>query len=157
MKTTFLALLVLSPFCIGAQPDPVKVEWRPAPNFNEADANWTILPATDIYEVGASHLADHSVRDLPECGFKELSEADAKRVAGNHYSLVAGKRPFLIRATYARSGFGVFRVERKESGLAVIWGSVPGLSDKDTGQSALVVNLDSTPTEIYNQSSTIPF
>ena len=157
MKTTFLALLVLSPFCFGAQPDLAKVEWRPAPNFNEADANWVILPATDIYEIGASHLVDHSVRDLPECGFKELSEADAKRVTGNHFSLVAGKRPFLIRATFARTGFGVFRVERKGNSLAVIWGSVPGLSDQDTGRSALVVNLDSTPVEIYNQSSAIPF
>jgi hypothetical protein len=157
MKTTILALLVLSPFRFGALPDSARVEWRPAPNFNEADSNWMILPASDVYEVGTSHLADHSVRDLPECGFKELSEADAKRATGNHYSFVAGKRPFLIRAVYARDGIGAFRVERKGNSLAVIWGSVPGLSQRDTGQSALVVNLDSTPIEVYNQISQIPF
>jgi hypothetical protein len=162
MKTTILALLVLSPFCFGAQPDPAQVEWRPAPDFNEADRNWVILPQTDIYEVGISQMSGRLIRDFPACGFKELTEAEAQRVTGHHFASAAGKRPFLIRAVYAREGIGAFRVERKGNSLegnslAVIWGSYPGLSHQDIGQSALVVNLDSTPIEIYNQSSTIPF
>ena len=157
MKTTLLACFVLLPFCIGAQPVSVPVAWRPAPSFNEADSNWVILQAADIYEVGTSHMADHAIRDLPECGFQELSEADAKRLGGNHYSSAAGKHPFLVRAVYVHNGIGAFRVERKANSLVVIWGSCPGLSHQEIGQSALVVNLDSKPTEAYTQLSEIPF
>ena len=161
MKTKILALLVLSPFCFGAQLDPAQVEWRPAPDFNEADSSWVILPQTDIYEVGASQLIDFRVRDLPECGYKELAVGVAKRIAGPHYSCPAGKRPFLIRALYGQEGIGSFRVERKEnslglSSLAVIWASYPAIAHNGIERSALVVNLDAEPFAIYNQLSEIP-
>jgi hypothetical protein len=92
---------------------------------------------------------------MPECGFKELSEEQAKRLV-SHYSCPAGKRPFLVRAVYARDGVGAFRVERRANSLIVLWGSILGFDHRDhTGQSALVVNLDSAPVVIYNQLSTI--
>jgi hypothetical protein len=156
MKTTILAFLILTPLCFGAQPDTARVEWLPAPNFNEADSQWVILPAADIYEVGTSRMANHLVSEMLACGFKELSEAEAMRMTGHHYARAAGKRPFLVRAVYGQDGIGAFRVERKANNLAVIWGGFPGLSDHGTGQSALVVSLDSAPTKIYNQSSEIP-
>jgi hypothetical protein len=157
MKSTILVLLFIPVFCMGAQQDTPQVEWRPAPNFNESDRNWVILPQTDIYEVGASQMLNRRVRDLPECGFKELTEGDAELLAGHHYSCPTGKHPFLLRALYGQEGFGSFRVERKENSLAVIWGSIPAIAHHGIGGSALVVNLDSTPSQIYNQLSEIPF
>jgi hypothetical protein len=156
MKTAILALLFLPAICIGTQQDTPKVDWRPAPNFNEGDRNWVILPQTDIYEVGASQMIGRRVRDLPECGFKELTVGEAEFLAGHHYLCPTGKHPFLLRALYGQEGIGSFRVERKENSLAVIWGSYPAIAHRGIGESALVVNLDSRPSEIYNQLSEIP-
>jgi hypothetical protein len=161
MKTTILALLVLPPFCIGAQPDTPQAEWRPAPDFNEGDRNWVILPQTDIYEVGASQMSNYRVRELPEWGFKELTVGEAEVLTGNHYSCPMGKRPFLVRALYGQEGIGSFRVERKENSLVVIWVCFPAITHHGIGESALVVNLEAapnlelTPIEIYNQWSSI--
>ena len=158
MKTSLLTVLILSLLCIGAQPDPAQVKWRPAPHKVgdiATDSDWVILPKTYIYEVVTSQMGISSVRDLPESGFKELREANARWCTGHYYTCPAGKRPFLIRAVYARR-FGRLRVERQGNSLAVIWGSIPGTSNRDLERSALVVNLDFTPDEVYNESSTIP-
>ena len=150
-----LTNLVPSLFSIGVQPSPTEIMWRPAPHKGfciETDNDWVILPRTNLYEVVPSKT--WMTRDLPECGFKELTEADAKSATGDYYTCPAGKRPFLLRAVYEIDRPGRFRVERNGNSLAVIWGKIlnqPG--NVVLQQSFIVVNLDFTPDEIYNQGS----
>ena len=139
MKTSLLAVLVLSVFCIGAQTDPAQITWQPAPHKGgdiATDSDWLILPATNIYEVVTSQMSNSSIRDLPASGLKEFSEANAKRATGHYYSCAQGYRPFLVRAVYD-SSFGRFRAERSGNSLAVIWESLPGLSHGALKQSAV--------------------
>src|SRR6187402_3833255 len=134
MKKPLFAVAILSLLCIGAQPEPAQVKWRPAPHQVGdivTDSDWVILPKTDIYEVVPSQMGLSSVQNIPESGFKELREIHAKWVTGHYYSCPAGKRPFLVRAVYLRDGAGRLRVERKGNYLAVIWGSFLGLHRRD--------------------------
>ena len=158
MKTSLIGVLLLAILCTGAQPDFARVNWRPAPHRVGdivTDPNWLIVPKTGVYEVVPSQLGSSPVRDLPETGFKELIESQAKWLTGHYYTCPSGMRPFLVRAVY-HEGFGRFRVERRGKSLAVVWGSFSGAAGRAMRQSALIVNLDFTPDEIYNESSMIP-
>ena len=120
LSSLFLALL-----CIGAQSPSGEVKPRPAPHKVGdivTDSDWSILPRPDVYEVGASKLDLLSIRDLPPSGFRALKEPEAIHFTGAYYSCPSGKRPYLIRAVYAKGGFGQFRAERRGSSLAIIWG-----------------------------------
>ena len=172
MKRSLLGLLFVSLLCIGAEPDPGDVTrvrerksdpnpvWRPAPrNVIEiaADPEWLIVPKTDIYEVVPSQMSSSLVRDIPEVGFKQLAVEQAKALTGHYYSCPSGKGAFLVRAVYTKGGLlGRLRVERKGNSLAVVWGTFGVDSNTDLQLSALVVNLDFTPDEVYFDSSSIP-
>jgi len=146
--------LVPSPFSIGAPPSSRDITWRPAPHkgfWIETDNDWVILPRTNLYEVVPSMT--WMTRNLPECGFKELTEAEAKGATGPYYFCPAGLRPFLVRAVYEIDRPGRFRVERKGNDLAVIYGKVLFQPEGVLQESFIVVNLDFSPDEIYNQSS----
>ena len=158
MKKSLLAVLILSLLCIGAQKAPEQIQWRPAPHKPgdiASDGDWLVLPKTDVYEVVPSQMGMVPIRDLPESGFREWTEANARAATGHYYSCPAGKRPFLVRAVYADGFVGRLRVERQGNSLAVIWGSLPG-SPRNLKHSALVVNLDFTPDAIYYEHSAIP-
>jgi bla regulator protein blaR1 len=135
---------------------------RPAPHKVGdivADSDWSILPRPDVYEVGASKLDLSSIRELPPSGFRALKEPEAIHFTGAYYSCPSGKRPYLIRAVYARSGFGQFRAERRGSSLAIVWGAPLALQIARSGEyqsSAVVVNLDFTPDEVYTELSCVP-
>jgi len=146
--------LVPSSFSIGAQPSPTDITWRPAPHKGfcmETDNDWVILPRTNLYEVVPSKT--WMARNLPACGFKALTGADAKGATGPYYICPAGMQPFLVRAVYEIDRPGRFRVERKGNSLAVIYGKVLFQPVGVLQQSFIVVNLDFTPDEIYNQGS----
>jgi hypothetical protein len=189
MKTSLLLILLLAAICLGAQSVPKQAQWRSAPQQSTeisydidwltqpqaqwrpapkksgdiaSDSEWVIQPRTDIYEVIPSRMESSWIRDLPETGFKEITQQMARSATGHYYTCPSGKRPFLIRAVYSRggvrSGIGGFRAERRGNSLAVIWVTLPILlSEHDFSQeplqSAIVVNLDFTPDEIYNETS----
>ena len=142
-----------TPFLDVADTRPA--QWRPAPHKPGdivRDSDWVILPKTDIYEVVTSQVGLESVRILPMSGIKELTEPYAKRFTGHYYSCPPGKRPYLLRAVYEPAGFGTFRVERRNNDLAVVWDCL-GTSSAGLAKSALVVNLDFEPDQIYNELS----
>ena len=159
MKLSLLAIFVLSVLCIAAKTSTAGARWHPAPHKSgdiATDSEWVIQPATNIYEVVTSQSGTALIRDLPECGFKELSEAQARFATGHYYSRMHDSRPFLIRAVYA-SNAGRFRMERKGNSLAVVWeGLIPGIPSGSLKKSALVVDLDFTPDAIYNEESAFP-
>jgi hypothetical protein len=160
INSCILSSLLLALLCIGAQSPSVEVKLRPAPHKVgdiAADSDWSILPRLDVYEVGASKLDVASIRDLPPSGFRALKEPEAIEFTGAYYSCPSGKRPYLIRAVYAKGGFGRFRAERRGSSLAIIWGDPLALQIARSGNqsSAVVVNLDFTPDEIYTEFSSV--
>jgi len=132
---------------------------RPAPHkWGDIvrDSDWSILPRTDLYELGASKLSLSSIRNLPASGFRKLTQAEATFFVGDYYSCPPGKSPYLVKAVYSARGFGQFRAERHGSSLAIIWGTVrvPEINqDEDYRPSAVVVNLDFTPDEVYTELS----
>ena len=69
-------------------------------------------------------------------------------------------RPFLVRAAYGDDGStGRFRIEQNANNIAVVWGCVGVYTEGNQGklhETALVVNLDFTPNEIYCELSSIP-
>lgn len=158
MKTSLLAVLILSVLCIGAKPESEQVMLRPVPHKGgdiATDSDWVIMPKTDLYEVVSSQMNGWQVRDLPASGFKELTESNAKHCTGHYYTCPSGKRPYLVRAVFGQGTFGNFRVERRGNSLAVIWETLL-VTPRELQNSALVVNLDFTPDEIYNDLSQIP-
>ena len=157
MKISSFAILVISLVCLGARLDPADVRLRPAPHKPGdivMDTDWEILPRTDLYEVVPSKL--HRARKLPEHGFLELTVPNATGCTGHYFRCPEGKRPFLIRAVFSNESYGRFRIERHGNSLAVVWGTMPpaGLR-QELQQSALVVNLDFMPDEIYNEFSSV--
>jgi hypothetical protein len=154
--------LLLTLLCIGAESDPRRIQLRPAPHKGGdivADSDWAILPRSDLYEVGASKLGLSSIRDLPESGFRVLKESGASHLTGAYYQCPSGKRPYLVRAVYGKGGFGQFRAERRGSSLTIVWGDPLTLQIARSGEyqsSAVVVNLDFTPDEVYTEFSSVP-
>jgi len=155
MKTTMkpllggaLCLLLLT----GPAQSETKSKLRPPPTAATSilfDGEWRALPATELYEVVASKSASALSKDLAKASFKEVSEGRAKWLTGHYYTCPEGKRPFLIKGVCPGNGAGEFRVERRGNSLAVVWGSIPGVSTHDLQDTALIVNLDFTPDEIY--------
>jgi len=162
LNTCILSSLLLALLCIGAESPAGAVKLRPAPRKVGdivRDPDWSILPRADIYEVGASRLDLSSIRSLPASGFRALKEPEAIYYTGDYYSCPSGKRPYLVRAVYGKSGFGKFHAERRGDSLAIVWGDLMALQIARSGEyqgSAVVVNLDFTPDEVYAELSTVP-
>jgi len=161
-NTFVLLSLLLSLFCIGAESGAGGLKLRPPAHIIgdiAADPNWVILPRSDVYEVGASKLGLSSIRELSETGFRVLSEPEACHYTGQYYACPAGKRPYLMKAIYGKGGFGQFRVERQGSKVSIVWADLMALQiqrKEAYRRTAVVVNLDFTPEEVYTEFSCIP-
>ncbi len=180
IKSFIFPALVLALLCIGAESDSARPKFHRAPHMlggvvsgaewsvllnppiTDAerdivtDTDWAILPRADIYEVGASKLDWTIIQKLPEAGFIKLREPQAQGFLGTYYKCPGGKTPYLARAVYAKGGFGRFRAERKGNSLAVVWGQAGPyreIKPDDYAESAVIVNLDFTPEEVYTELS----
>jgi hypothetical protein len=105
-----------------------------------------VVSDRDFYEVVAS-MRGNSESELRKKAFLQITEDQAKKYVGVHFTCPAGKRPFLVRALFAFAGTGRFSVSKFESGIVVSHDSLG--SEFITSRSALVVNLDSEPTRVY--------
>jgi hypothetical protein len=152
---------------------PADVDWSilprtesPPPQFHPAphkpgdivgDEDWSILPRSDVYEVGVSKLDSSIIQKLPEAGICKLNSPTASALSGPCYQCPTGKTPYLIRAMYAKGGFGGrFRPERHGSSLAVVWGELGvyrEINSSDYAESAVSANLDFTPDKVYTELS----
>jgi len=164
IHTMAFSSLVLILLCTGAKVGSGHPKIRPAPHKVgdiATDRDWFILPRADLYEVGASKLGFSSIRDLPDLDFRKLTEPEAQYFLGTYYHCPLGKDPYLIRAVYCKDELGGFRAERRGNSLAIIWGGLLGtfrsaMLDPDKYErSAVIVNLDFTPDEIYTEFSCV--
>ena len=161
MKKTNVCListLVLAMLCLGADSRPDRVTLHPAPHKPgdiASDADWVILPRTGLYEIGASKLGISSIRELPDTGFRELTEQEARFYTGPYFQCPADKTPYLFRAVYRKNGFmrGQFRAERHGNSLAIVFCDGPGASSEECERTAVIINLDFTPDAVYTETS----
>jgi hypothetical protein len=123
------------------------------------DSTWEILPREEVWEVGASKLDTQLIRHLPGSGFQALSKNNAGFLAGRHYSCPANLHPYLIRAVYRKGGTGQFRAERKGNKLAIVWADPTFIHPEEPDrprqyeESAVIVNLDFTPDEVFTETT----
>jgi hypothetical protein len=80
-----------------------------------------------------------------------LSLDDAAFFTGDHYTSSAGKSPYLIRAVYGHGGTGRYVLSQRDTSLLVQHGSLGHTTVRNN--SALIVSLPFTPTEVYTEIS----
>jgi hypothetical protein len=75
------SVAILTTLCLGAETDSQSIKLRPAPHKIGdivMDADWSILPREDVYEIGVSKLGLSSIQNLPDAGYRKLNEGEAK-------------------------------------------------------------------------------
>ena len=118
-------------------------EWQARPPTENSEKK--ALNDEDFYEVSASKEAI-AVFDLKTESILPLTEDTAKWYTGHYYKCAKGKKPYLIRAIYGQGGTGGYSLYRIGSALWISHGS---LGSPAMNRSALIVNLDFEPTNIY--------
>jgi len=163
MKRSIIILtILLSVFtvscCKNPRPRPPKVKsglaWLRQPDFDYSHDDKNKLGASDYYQVSATNKA--SAREvsvaitnhLKDKRFLKIDEKQAKRFVGDHYKCAAGKQPYLVRAVFGHSGTGRYTLLKVDDNIIVSHGSLGRSSVYN--RSALVVNLDFEPKELYN-------
>jgi hypothetical protein len=145
------ALLFIFALCTSAAaPTEDAAKWiKEPPKLDAATKKEEVAP-TDFFEVVASK-AGVAISDLTKKEFVALSENDARWFTGAYYSCPKGKKPFLVRAVFGYGGTGRYRLERIGDALLV---SHSSLGDElVASRSALVVNLEFSPTAVYSTVS----
>lgn len=138
-----IALAVCS--CADGGYDCQWVRW-PSPELLAEE--WVELSSDDIYEVLASRELEAVSGSLQSEPFVPLTADEAEHF-NDRYEAAAGKQPYLVRATYGHSG--VYSVLQRGRGIQVRHSSLGHTSL--CHPSALVVNLDFVPEEIFVEVS----
>jgi hypothetical protein len=110
-----------------------------------APEEWVKLPSGDIYEVAVS-MHDSARRELASAIAVPLTVERAKQF-NDRYESVPGKQPYLVRAVYGHAETGGYGVVRRGNDVRVYHSSLGRTSL--CKESALVVNLDFVPREVY--------
>jgi len=118
------------------------LRWPPAAEVTEA---WLEVPRSDVYEVAASMQA-FAANELASVVVIPLT-IDRAKLFNDRYEPVSGKEPYLVRAVYGHAGTGRYDLLRRGDDVRVVHGSLGHTSV--CHESALVVNLDFEPREVY--------
>jgi hypothetical protein len=131
--------------------DQLGREWLRPPSGTKSADGWIPVPATDVYEVVASKEIVAVIHDLTDERCVPLSEEQARYFTGHYYRKEGGTRSFLVMAVYGQGGTGEYTVSRRGDDLLVSHGSLGRHSAFH--RSALVVNLDLQPQEVFVTAS----
>jgi hypothetical protein len=123
--------------------------WQRAPSEGQIRSllNLPPIPKADIYEVVLTKAETALVWHLAKVPFAVLTCTDADFLAGGHYNCDGSKKPVLVRAVYANGGTGNFTIRYDGRTLYIHHGSLGNLGAAKN--LPLIVNLPSTPTEVY--------
>jgi hypothetical protein len=127
----------------------LRCPWLHSAPETEVPVEWVRLPSSDFYEVVASMHAV-AMSDLASAVLVPLSVERAKTF-NDRYEPTPGKQPYLVRALYGHAATGRYGVLRYGKDLRVYHGSLGHTSV--CHESALVVNLDFVPREVYIEVS----
>lgn len=137
-------------FSAGCEQPQPRCDWiRRTPESIPA-GEWQEIPQGDIFEVVASKEFAAVHRDLTNTAVAPLTLETAKYF-NPRYETVPGKKPYLVRAVYGHGGTGSYSVLRRGSDVRVMHGSL-GRSAA-CNASALIINFDFVPREIYIEVS----
>ncbi len=146
--SSLVLLLVL--LILGACSDSTTqegAEWLREPDSEGSGSEqYTDIPMTDIYEVTASKVA-LAFTELEQASIVQLSPQSASWYTGHYYTCPPDKQAYLVRAVYAHAGTGAFNLKRLEDDLLIIHQSLGHSTIYQ--KSALVVNLDYTPEQLF--------
>ena len=143
--TTFLGATLLVVASCASGDEELQCHWlRWAPPAQVTE-EWSDLPRSDLYEVVASMHA-FATRELESAVVIPLT-IERARMFNDRYEAAPGKQPYLVRAVYGHAGAGVYGVLRHGDDLRVSHSSLGRTSV--CNESALVVNLDFEPREVY--------
>ena len=92
-----------------------------------------------------------ALSDLPSKVIVPLNASTAKYFTGHYYRCKSPKRAFLVRSVRGHGGTGSYMLSRRGNDLWVYHGSLG--HQLAWHRSALVVNLDFTPREVYFDTS----
>ncbi len=149
MKRIIASLVI---FSASAAFSATSDAWIVSPPPTAVAAKKIEIPVSDVFEVVTS-MAEHAQSALHKKTFVPLSEQHARMFTGHYYSCPDGKRPFLVRAVAGFAGTGAFHVSRLGD---AVWISHESLGEEFiSSRTALVVNLDFTPTAAYASVSII--
>jgi hypothetical protein len=125
-------------------------EWLKEPpgqlEFFGPDA--TKISKYDIFEVSHSKFDMAQQRDLVKVSFTKLGDGAAISYSGANYKCPEKKNPYVVRAVYGYGGTGGFSLSWIGRKLLVHHGSL-GPTVPKPKKTALVVNLDFEPEEVY--------
>jgi hypothetical protein len=152
MKTILTCCLMMSfVACHTTGTDQAGLAWlRRSPSAINDD-EWTELPRSDIYEVAASKEDVVVLFDLAEQTIEPLTQDRASYLTGHYFQCPRSKKPFLVRAVYGQGGTGGYRIFKHGDDLLIAHGSLGHHSAYH--KSALVLNLDFTPAQIYIEAA----
>jgi len=134
---------------VRSQEESTGIAWLSTTGeLSGVDREKTVSLIEEFFEVVGSRVRSATGFYLHKESVVKLSEDQAKRLAGEIYRCPPGLKPYLIRAVYGHGGTGRFRVKRVgEAAILVVHSS---LGDVFTAhKSALIVNLDFDPKQIY--------
>ena len=142
---TMFVLFVLSA-CKGSEMQ-AGAEWLREPNSEDVHGgDYPDIPITDIYEVIASKI-DFAFMELEQNSISKLSPELAIWYTGHYYTCPPDKQPYLVRAVYGHAGTGAFSLKQFDDDLLIVHQSLG--HSTIYRKSALVVNLDYEPDQIY--------
>ena len=107
----------------------------------------------EVFEVVASKVSAATAGELGKYSIASLTVGRAKYFTGQYYHCSAGKKPYLVRAVYGSGGTGVYRVRQIGQSLVITHESIG--EEAIYTKSALVVNLDFEPKEVYVVASIV--
>lgn len=144
-RPVLLALLFLT---TGTPPKGDGVKWLSSPPSGVFSPDQALdIGEDDVYEVVASKKDVAILLDLRDRRCIAITLQRAKYFTGNYYKCPNGKTPYLVRAVYGQGGTGHYFVRRNGKQLLVEHGSLG--QQKLANKSALIVNLEFEPTNIY--------
>ena len=145
-----LRALALTTSCAFAAVGCAHCDWVRWVPEGVAAGEWQEIAQSDIFEVVASREYVAVNRDLAMTAVAPLT-VEAAKYFNPRYETAPGKQAYLVRAVYGHGGTGGYSVLRHESDLRIVHDSL-GHSDA-CNASALIINLDFAPREVYLEVS----
>lgn len=147
MKTFILLIVILKMtiFC-WAEGTQVSRDWIRLPIREKAADDWKALPDVDIYEVVLSK-SEVAIGRLSKEQYISIEKNVAQYFSGKYFKHLPNKKSYLVRAVYGHGGTGSYTVSRHGNDLLIEHSSLG--HEVMYHKSALLLNLDFTPQEIY--------
>lgn len=140
-----IVILRMTIFC-WAEGTQVSCDWIRLPIREKAADDWEAFPEADIYEVVHSKF-ELAIDRLSKEQYVPIEEIVARYFTGKYFKHFPKKKSYLVRAVYGHGGTGSYTVSRHGNDLLIEHSSLG--HEVIYHKSALLLNLDFTPEQVY--------